>query len=54
VREREYTPLELTALAEGAAALGMTVDAALDCLGGTTRDVYLNGVAYWANVPAKL
>ncbi len=52
--EREYTPLELAAFAEGATALGMTLDDALACFGATTRDVYLNGVAYWANVPAKV
>ncbi len=54
VTEREYTPLELAAFAEGATALGMTLDDALACLGGTTRDAYLNGVAYWANIPAKV
>ncbi len=52
--EREYTPLELTAIAEGATVLGMTLGDALACLGQTTRDVYLNGVAYWANIPAKV
>jgi len=52
--EREYTPLELAAFAEGATALDMTLDDALACLGETTRDVYMNGVAYWANVPAKV
>jgi len=54
VTEREYTPLELAAFAEGATALGMTLDDTLACLGETTRDVYLNGVAYWANIPAKV
>jgi Type ISP C-terminal specificity domain len=54
VVEREYTPLELAAFAEGATALSMTLDDALACLGETTRDVYLNGVAYWANIPAKV
>ncbi len=54
VTEREYTPLELAAVAEGATALGMTLDDALACLGEMTRDVYLNGVAYWANIPAKI
>ena len=32
----------------------MTLDDTLACLGATTRDVYLNGVAYWANIPAKV
>ena len=54
VTNREYAPLELAAFAEGATALGMTLDDALAYLGATTRDVYLNGVAYWANIPAKV
>ncbi len=54
VIEREYTALELAAFAEGMYALDMDVDDALACLGETTRDVYLNGVAYWANIPAKV
>ena len=43
VVERPYTP-------EERAALG----AALSALGGTTFDVYLNGRAYWRNVPAAV
>ena len=28
--------------------------AAVDCLGPSTCDVYLNGVAYWRDVPARV
>ena len=50
--ERAYTPEEQAALAAGAAALEMDAETALDCLGATTFDVYLNDVAFWRCVPA--
>ncbi len=52
--ERPYTPEERAALAQGVAALGLDAAAALACLGETTRDVFLNDVAYWRNVPARV
>jgi hypothetical protein len=51
---RDYTHKEGAALAEGAAALGLDEAAMLACLGETTCDVFLNDVAYWRNVPAKV
>ena len=51
---RDYTPEELTAIREGAAALGLTPEQALEHLGETTCDIYLNEVAYWRNIPAKV
>jgi hypothetical protein len=51
---RERTPAELAALEAGAAALGLTPEAARACLGEQTCDVYLNDTAYWANVPARV
>ena len=33
---------------------GMTADAALECLGATTLDIYLNGGTYWRNVPVNV
>ena len=51
---RDYTPEELTAIREGAGALGLTPEQALERLGETTCDIYLNEVAYWQNVPAKV
>ena len=41
--EREYTADERTALGD-----------ATDILGQTTFDIYLNGGAYWSNVPATV
>lgn len=52
--EREYTTEERTAIEEGAKALGLTPAEAFAHLGETTCDVYLNEVAYWANVPKKV
>ena len=40
---RDYTAAELAALGDAAIALG-----------GTTLDIYLNGNAYWRNVPAAV
>jgi len=51
---RDYTPEELTAIREGAGALGLTLEQALEHLGETTCDIYLNESAYWRNVPAKV
>ncbi len=51
---RDYTPEELTAIQEGAAALGLTLEQALEHLGETTCDVYLNESAYWQSIPAKV
>jgi len=54
VFERCYTAEERTAIAQGAEALGLDEATALACLGETTWDVYLNDVAFWRNVPAKV
>ena len=54
VQARAYTVEEREAIAKGAEALGLSLDQALDCLGEDTRDVYLNGVATWCNVPARV
>jgi hypothetical protein len=54
VVERDYTPEELDAIKAGAEALGLTFEQALMHLGETTCDVYLNDVAYWKNIPAKV
>jgi hypothetical protein len=52
--ERAYSEEERTALREGAAVLGMDEATALACWGATTFDVYLNDLAYWRNVPARV
>ncbi len=55
--ERDYSPEELSALSplspnggEGPGVRGT----ALECLGKTTSDIYLNDRAYWKNVPARV
>ncbi len=52
--ERNYTPDEIKAIRRGAEERGLSPEQALRHLGPTTRDVYLNEVAYWANVPARV
>jgi hypothetical protein len=52
--ERDYSAEERAALVQGAAALGLDEAAALACLGERTFDVYLSGVAFWRNVPARV
>jgi hypothetical protein len=52
--ERQYRPKERAAMAEGAAALALTPEQAQGLLGDTTFDVWLNGAAHWANVPARV
>ena len=52
--ERAYTPDELSAIEEGARATGLTLERALQHLGTTTCDIYLNNVAYWKNMPSNV
>ncbi|MBN1459040.1 MAG: N-6 DNA methylase [Armatimonadetes bacterium] len=49
---RLWTNDELTAIEQGAEALGLSPDEALAQLGDQAVDVYLNDVAYWRGVPA--
>jgi len=51
---RHYTLDERTALKEGAEALGLTVEEAIEHLGETTCDIYLNSLAHWKNIPSKV
>lgn len=48
--EQAWTVEEQAAMEAG----GLTPALVTACLGETTRDVYLNGVAYWKNVPARV
>jgi hypothetical protein len=52
--QREYSAAERAAIAEGAQALGLTLEQALQHLGPSTCDVYLNDVALWRNVPLRV
>jgi hypothetical protein len=51
---RDYTAAERAAIEQGAVGLGLTPELALAHLGEQTCDVYLNGNAYWRNVPLKV
>lgn len=51
---REYTPAELTAIGTAAQTLGMELDDALQLLGATCLDVYLNDSVFWRGVPANV
>jgi hypothetical protein len=49
-----YDRAELEAIADAAKARGLSQKQALALLGGDTRDLYLNDIAYWRNVPANV
>ncbi|MHB1323954.1 MAG: type ISP restriction/modification enzyme [Coriobacteriia bacterium] len=52
--ERPYTSDERHAIAEHAATLGMSAKQAIELLGETCLDVYLNDQAYWRCVPSAV
>lgn len=54
LKAREYAPDELEAIRAGAEPLGLSMEQALEHLGRTTYDVFLNDGAYWKNVPAQV
>ena len=54
VQERDYTPDERAPFAAATRTLGLDEDAIMACLGATTFDIFLNNVAFWRNVPAKV
>jgi hypothetical protein len=52
--ERIYTADERAAIARTTESFGMAVEQAIELLGETCYDVYLNDVAYWRCVPANV
>ncbi len=52
--ERDYTPAERGAITESANSLGVSPQEIFSHLGEKTFDVYLNEVAYWRNIPARV
>ncbi len=52
--ERDYTPEERQAIEEGAKRQGLSTEEMFAHLGERTSDVYLNDVAYWRNIPARV
>jgi hypothetical protein len=51
---RDYSAAELDAIKAGAAEQCLTLEQAVQCLGDRTYDIFLNGTAYWRNVPARV
>jgi hypothetical protein len=51
---RRYTPSEIQAFRDGSSSIGLTDSEALECLGHTTLDVYLNESTYWSNIPLRV
>jgi len=54
IQQRPYSDKEMGAIEKGAKSLGLTVEQALKNLGKSTRDIYLNDIAYWKNVPENV
>ena len=52
--ERGYDEQEHMAIVKVADELGLTAESGFACLGEKTIDIYLNEVAFWRNVPAKV
>lgn len=52
--ERDYTVEEKQSIVSGAEKLGIAPEKALELLGDSTFDIYLNEVAYWKNIPARV
>jgi hypothetical protein len=52
--ERDYTPEERQAIEEGAKRQGLSTEEIFAHLGERTCDVYLNDVAYWKSIPARV
>jgi hypothetical protein len=52
--ERDWNPTELHRLAALVAAQNLTLDDALELLGTSCVDVYLNDAAFWTAVPTKV
>lgn len=54
VQERSFEQDELKAIDAEAGARGMSAEEIRRLLGDATLDVYLNGVAYWDNIPLNV
>jgi hypothetical protein len=52
--ERDYTPEERKAIEEAAKPQGLSTEEIFAHLGERTCDVYLNDLAYWRNIPARV
>ena len=52
--ERDYTAEEKQSIVSGAEKQGIPPEKVFELLGERTFDIYLNEVAYWKNIPAKV
>ena len=52
--ERTYTSAERTCIEEGVDILSLTTEQAIERLGETTHDIYLNNFVYWKNIPSNV
>jgi hypothetical protein len=52
--ERPYSEDEIAAIEAEATATGISTKMVLRLLGETTCDIYLNGIAYWRNIPLNV
>lgn len=51
---RDYTSSELESIRLGADRSRLSLDQVMEVLGEKTMDIYLNGIAYWCNIPEKV
>ncbi len=51
--KRDYTAQELDSIRQGVELSGLTLEQAMQVLGQTTLDIYLNDNACWKNIPSK-
>jgi len=51
---RDYSPAERDAIVAGASELGLAAKDATALLGESTLDIYLNGIAFWKNIPLRV
>jgi predicted helicase len=54
VFDRDYSEKERERIAAGAVTLGFSATRAFELLGTRAFDIYLNNIAYWKNIPARV
>jgi hypothetical protein len=54
IERSSYDPNEMSTFTAGGPALDLAAEEIIALLGETTYDVWLNGAAYWRNVPAEV
>jgi hypothetical protein len=54
ILERDYSPQERERILAGDTALGISPKDIFELIGARTKDVYLNKIAYWKDVPSRV